>query len=112
VTAINQPYSDEKGHENDQESEHWAEGVQNNPGSLDSTAVFELDKVLFHQLLSRTGNDLLPVLCLLDRFLRGRCHVGSPPRRCHLPTGHSTFAATLSLSLSETGVEEEGASPR
>jgi hypothetical protein len=54
---------------------------------------------------------LLPALCLLDRLLRGRRHVGSPPRRCHLPTEHSTFASTLFLSLSETGVEEE-ASPR
>lgn len=111
MTAVNQPHSDEKGHYNDQESEYWAEGVQNNPDGLDSTAVFELDKVLFHQLLCRTGNDLLPALCLLDRLLRGRRHVGSPPRRCHLPTEHSTFAAMLFLSLSETGVEEE-ASPR
>jgi hypothetical protein len=112
VTAVNQPHRDEKGNENDNESEEWAEGLQNNLGGVDPTAVFELDKVRIQQLGSRTGHDPLPVLCLPDRLRRGRRHVSSPPNPRHLSTGRSTFGEALFLNLSETGPQEEGASPR
>ena len=79
VAAVNQPHCDEKGHENDNGSEDWAEGPQSNLGVLDSTAVFELGKIQVKQPGGRTGNNLLPVPCLLNRVRLGRRHVGSPP---------------------------------
>ncbi len=113
VTAVNQPHCDEKGHDNDNESEDWAEGLQNNVGGLDPTAVFELGKVRIQQLSSRTGNDSLPVLCMLDRLRRGRRHVRSPPTVVSCRQGAALSPGCCSsISVRRTPQEEGGASPR